>query len=815
MTTRKALRDLWERKLRTALVVLSIAVGVFGITAIGLFADQVQRGATDAVLRSNPPDLAIPTTPIGDGTRDELAQLANVARVDGQTVGTARWRPPGRGDREHPIELIGLARFDDPAALDRPTLVRGLGQEQPSAWPAAGEIVFELGARRLYNLQPGAMVTLLDPERGEHRLRVAGFAEKPGVASAQVTGQATAWVRRDDARAILKLDGDNRVLVQLRDRSTAQVREQTDQRVRQRLADAGATLGDSTIRDPERFEGQDLFESLRAVSALFALVGAFASGLLVINTITTIVVEQRGQIGAMKAVGATTGHVLRLYVALAVLYGVLGTALGLVGALGFNTLGAVLRGLAFDKEPTLPVPSREALALGVVVGVGVAAVAALLPAWRGARTTIQEAISTYGLAADFGATPWDRLLSRLTALPQAAKLASRNLFRQPSRALLTVVGLTVATAATLAALAALLALGRSFDAASRALRADLVFHFQPPVPTRAVEAALEQVAELDQAELWLVSRARLAGTRTTVPVKGLPPASDLLDRGMLRAGQWLDPQRPDAVLITRRLAERRQLAPGDRLPVEVGDRQETWTVAGVVGGAGGDAQAPDGAIYAPLAAVRELLDLREALGNTLYVRVADGPAAAGLAPADVVRPEHAERKRRVDATADALGDALAERGLSSTTVRLYDEARGNQQAVFAIGLLLGMVLLVVATVGALGLFSTLTMNVLERRREIGVMRSLGASTGVLLATYLLEGILLGLLGWLLGAALGGPAGERLVALLSERLIPLDYHLPRGTLVLTLALVLGVTFLASLGPALAAARMRIADILRYG
>jgi putative ABC transport system permease protein len=814
MTLRKALRDLLERKLRTLLVVLSIAVGVFGISAISLFADQLQRGATEAITRSNPPDLAIPTTPINEATRAQLAALDNVARVDGRTVGIARWRPPNRGDREQPIELIGMARFDDPDALDQPSLARGLGQERPSAWPAAGEIVFELGSRRLYDLQPGQEVTLLDPERGEHRLRVAGFAEKPGVASAQVTGQATAWLPRDDARAILRLDGDNRVLVRLRDRSTSQVREATDQRVRQRLVEAGATLGDSVIRDPERFEGQDLFESLRAVSALFALVGAFASGLLVINTIATIVVEQRGQIGALKAVGATTGQLLRLYVLLAALYGVLGTVLGLFGALAFNALGAVLRGLAFDKEPTLPAPSREALVLGVAVGVGVAAVAALLPAWRGARTTIHEAISSYGLAADFGNAPWDRVLSRLTLLPQAAKLASRNLFRQPSRALLTILGLTVATAATVAALAALLALGRSFEAASRVLRADLTFRFETPVPTGAVERALDTVQGLDQAELWLASQVRLQGTRTTVPVKGLPPTSDVLDRAMLRAGQWLDPQRADAVLVTRRLAERRRLAPGDSLTVEVGDRTATWTVAGIVGGAGGDAQAPDGAIYAPLAAVRTLLGLPDDRGNVLYVRVTAGPAATGLAPSEVPLPAHREQKERVDQTADALGDALAEAGLASTPVRLYDEARGNQQAVFAIGLLLGMVLLVVATVGALGLFSTLTMNVVERRREIGVMRALGASTGVLLWTYLLEGALLGLLGWLLGAVLGGPAGERLVVLLSERLIPLDYRLPRSVLALTLALVLAVTLVASLGPALAAARMRIADILRY-
>jgi ABC-type lipoprotein release transport system permease subunit len=106
------------------------------------------------------------------------------------------------------------------------------------------------------------------------------------------------------------------------------------------------------------------------------------------------------------------------------------------------------------------------------------------------------------------------------------------------------------------------------------------------------------------------------------------------------------------------------------------------------------------------------------------------------------------------------------------------------------------------------------MNVMERRREIGVMRSIGAPTGTLLWTYLLEGLLLGLLGWAIGFAAGGPASERLVALLNERLIPVEYDLPQALIAATLLLVALVAFFSSIGPALAAARMRVADILRY-
>jgi putative ABC transport system permease protein len=107
------------------------------------------------------------------------------------------------------------------------------------------------------------------------------------------------------------------------------------------------------------------------------------------------------------------------------------------------------------------------------------------------------------------------------------------------------------------------------------------------------------------------------------------------------------------------------------------------------------------------------------------------------------------------------------------------------------------------------------MNVLERRREIGVMRTLGASTGTILWVFLLEGLLLGLLGWGLGAVLGGPSGRLLVEFLSDKLLAMEYVPAPESLVVTLIAILGVAFVSSIGPALAAARMRIAEILRYG
>jgi putative ABC transport system permease protein len=201
-------------------------------------------------------------------------------------------------------------------------------------------------------------------------------------------------------------------------------------------------------------------------------------------------------------------------------------------------------------------------------------------------------------------------------------------------------------------------------------------------------------------------------------------------------------------------------------------------------------------VYAPYEAVRTLVDYPENRGNQLYVRLADRTRA------------------RVDGQARALSDALADAGLGNVTVKLYEQQENNDRVFVGFVLLFSVMIVIVAVVGGLGLFSTLTMNVAERRREIGVLRSVGAPTRTLLAAFLLEGVLLGLLGWGLGVILGAPASRLLVEFLGDRLIPLEYALPAAGVRDTLLATLAVALAASLGPALLATRIRVAEILRY-
>ncbi len=787
MILKKAWRDLSARKLRTLLVVLSVAVGVFGVSAIKILGDQFERAAAAQFATSNPPDLTVDSTVVNTEQRAKLRELENVKTVEGRIASTARWKPKG-GDRKESIAIQGVANFAQEATLDRVRIVRGKA-------PGAGEILFEKGSRQKFDLKIGQEVTLYSADR-EQKYTISGFGENPNVTSAAAVGFASAWLTRDEAEKLLQLGGTNRTLIKLTNTGTANVRTDTEKRVRESLEGNDVTVLASQVRDPSTLPGKDMLDSLRALLLVFALLGAFASGLLVANTISTIILEQRGQIGSMKAVGGTTGQVMRVYLALALLYGALGTALGLAAGIGFNFLASGLRAAALDEEPAPVTITSEAVALAVGIGIGVCLLAAIIPSWLGARCSIREAMVSYGLAARFGHSPWDRLVARLTMLPQASILAARNVFRQPNRALFTIVGLSIATALILAVLAALGSLSVRLEDARAAVKADVIVAFEALAGRDAVETALKDTSGIDRRELWIVTSAKSDGK--TIAVTGLPQDTTIFNRDLIQSGgRWLKADRTDEVIITQRLAARRGLKVEDKIELQNGSHdKQTWTIVGIVPGAGADALAPDGAAYAVRAAVRALADFPEGQGTHEYIRLT----------------EHGQAQ--VDSKATAISDALADAGLANTPIKLYEQDESNQRTFAVFILIFLLMILIVSVVGALGLFSTLTMNVMERRREIGVMRSVGASTGTVLWTFLMEGLLLGTLGWALGAVFGGPAGEALVTFLSDKLFAMEYVAAPESLVVTLVGILGVAFVSSIGPALAAARMPIAEILRY-
>ena len=167
---------------------------------------------------------------------------------------------------------------------------------------------------------------------------------------------------------------------------------------------------------------------------------------------------------------------------------------------------------------------------------------------------------------------------------------------------------------------------------------------------------------------------------------------------------------------------------------------------------------------------------------------------------------------QVDDVIDEIDEVLLSNGIAVTQVNLVEVEEDLADLIALFGLIFESAAIVMAAVGAIGLLSTLSMSVFERLREIGVMRSIGASSFTVASQFLTEGMLVGMSAWIVAAPLSYLLAQGLITSLDITIEGLGYE--PIALVIGLIGMIVITALASLGPSLGAARRTVSEILRY-
>ncbi len=121
---------------------------------------------------------------------------------------------------------------------------------------------------------------------------------------------------------------------------------------------------------------------------------------------------------------------------------------------------------------------------------------------------------------------------------------------------------------------------------------------------------------------------------------------------------------------------------------------------------------------------------------------------------------------------------------------------------------------VIALIGALSLYTTLTSSVMERQREIGIWRAMGARGRQVAGVFWVEGMALGVIAWVTGVVISIPLAYGFLQLLGLLLLHASFTFDPRLLVIMLVVILVIALLASCGPMVRAARVRIVDLLRY-
>ena len=454
--------------------------------------------------------------------------------------------------------------------------------------------------------------------------------------------------------------------------------------------------------------------------------------------------EQVKQVGIMKTLGATRAQVAGVYLAqvgvLAAVALVIGVPLGLLVGKGYADFSASILNTDVSQAPF---PVWVVLA-EIVVGLVLPLLVALGPVRRAAGISVREAL------ADESAPParvrrLDAWLARWRGLPRPLALTLRSTLARRSRLALSVGLLATGGAVFMAAMNVAEDWRRSVNDDFDHRGYDLMVSLEAPCSLEHARALLAAVPGVERFEAWPGVNAYLVGANgvatVTTALVGPEPGSAILSPRLL-AGHGLAADDPYGAVVNQSVVSRLgRLGLGDSVRVRLHGRNVAFRVAGIA-----RELVPMPVIYAPRAAVL----------------AATGQSPDSTRSLRVVTHEHGDAAQR--AVAQGIETECAQRGIAVAGIQRMQDARQSILDHLVIILsILTLASLVVVFVGAIGLTTTLTLSVIQRTRELGVMSALGATPTTLALQVWVEAMLVAGWSWLVALALTLPISAALEA----------------------------------------------------
>jgi putative ABC transport system permease protein len=781
----KVKRDLVSNKSRTLLVVITIAVGVFAFGSV-----FITRGGLLTNLRSqytaskaSSINLFIPT--FDEGVVRYVKTLSDVEEAQGRSVKNIKLTTK---EKTYDINLYAYRNFNE--------IKLNLPKPESGIWPPPkGEISIEKATADYASLSTGDEVIVELPNGKKRNLRIGGIVYESSAPPPAFTGLLTGYATFPTFRLLGLSDSYNRLDVKPASNivTTADA-ESIASNITDALEDKGIFVTGSLVFKPNTSPGEDPSNAFTAILVSIGVFSLFLSALLVINTISAVMASQRSQIGIMKAIGGTRKQIIGLYLLLVFCYGLLSLVIAIPIAviLGYGFLKTVTDFINLKIEyfgvPFIVLISMTIAALGLPI------LAALVPIYNGSKLPVRDALYlTPTLTSDWLT---EKVLSRLTFLSRPLLLSFRNIFRKRGRLVLTVGTLTLGGMLFISVINVrsgmrleLVRLLQLFDF-SVSFSLDKAYELDV-LKKRALE--VPHVVDIEGRNF--VSAKTIANTNkdeTNFSIVGVPLNSKFITPTVLD-GRWITEQDKNALVVSSALVRKDPtLTVGREITTEIKNQEYTWNIIGVYSSSGD-------------------VDAFSSFPTVASIKDEPNKASILLIKTD---PNTAQIQDRI---ATELDDTFNRAGIEIAGIQKRHELESSISSSFdfLIGFLLTMAFLV-AIVGGLGLAGTMGLTVMERTREIGVMRSIGATNGAIRTIFIAEALFLAILSWMLAIplstlftilfdfALGNAFFERVLVFTFEF----------GGVIVWLILLISIASIASFLPARNASRMSIRDTLAY-
>lgn len=790
--------DIWHNKTRTLLAVLSIAAGVFAVGSIFGMSEMLLSNMDNSHRAVLPTHINAGLNQAVD--RETLLSLKEIPGVENvepyNSVALLYKLHPEDEWRQAVIQM----RDNYEAQKYELLQLRG------GHWPRTkNEVAVERMAAQFLNIGIGDSVIFKINEK-ERILPITGYIRHPFVPPPQFQDLAFFFMSAEGMERLgIPAGKFTSFYVRVTPYSSDYAKEVATA-IKDKLAKQNISVGGFSYEDPNKHWGRTYFDAITQVQQLLAIICVVISAILVFNTISNLITQQTNQIGILKAIGGRTPSIVGMYLVSAFVYGALAFIIALpLGAIVAYNLTKVFLNLFNIDFDTFQI-SRNAVILQALSAILAPLLAGLPPILQGASITVRQAIASYGLGGEYRTGWLDRLVESIGArlLPSHYATALGNMFRHKGRLIMTQLVLITAGAAFLMVMSLNSSLALTLDNYYGRMRYDTTLNFDNMERADKVTLIANTVPGVDKIEVRFMQEVNLfvAGQQVKEAgfssyVRGIPAGSDFYEP-LIVAGRWLNPEDGRALVIPRQTAKDNHIRVGDTVTLDMGTLgKDQWQIIGLyepvfVGGFSSTT------LFAP---ADELIKISKKYNQASSI---------------VVRTTAHDQMFTTELTR-SLKEAYEQHSLRVSFSQTQADARATNEWQF--GLVTSMLLalsIIVALVGAIALMGALSIGVIERTKEIGVLRAIGARSSTILGIFMMEGILQGLMSWMIAIPLSFLVSPIAASQLGHVMFgaTLDYQYSWSAVVVWLLIVVLVSVFASIMPARGATRISVRDSLAY-
>ncbi|MEM7801069.1 MAG: FtsX-like permease family protein [Chloroflexota bacterium] len=783
-----------QNKGRSGLVVLSIVLGVFAIGLTMGARSILMQGMSTSYTESDPPAFWIGTAePFGPDFVERVINDPAVENASGRRQIELRYLNPNGSWQD--MRLYTL----EPAADQQ---VSRIVVEEGTWPPQKGQLFIERHGIGMVGLEQGETLILEAANGIERELTIVGTTHDVVQFASGLSGLVYGYVNVDTLDSFdlpqPHLYSELHVTLAENQLDPAHI-EAVLAHVEDLIEESGMTVTYiNQSPTPGEHGAQPVVNSIGQLLVFLGILTLVLATFLISNTMSALMARQIKEIGIMKTVGASRWQLIGMFLLIPATYGGLALLFALpLAVIGARFLAVFVLGIVNFDAASLALPIWL---WGLQIGLGmlVPLVAGLLPIMTASNTSVREAVDNMVIKSG----NQDGLISRLfllvvdrwLQLSRPLIISLQNTFRRRGRLIFTLIALTLGSAIFMAVSTLQRSTNQTLSEIAAFRNHDLQITLQYPERTQAIAQLLTTLPEVDAIEGWVGSGARVVQEGVdgiTLGVTAIPADSDLIAPTLV-AGRWLDPAGSHEVVVNADLLRfLPDLSVGETLRLDIEGKESDWLVVGIING--------------QLDGERVYLDYHSYVERFGGIGKAEEMVIQGSGILSQV-----ELALLVEET---LRDANIAVNSIVTTARLQDGIRFQFGIV---NMLLTVMSILITAVGGFGLAGTMGMNVMERMREIGVLRSIGADTRAILQIVVIEGVVIGLISWSIGGLLSYPIGRFLSTTIGVTLIeaPLSHSFSYQGVGLWFVVVVFLSAAASAFPAYRAAQLEVREALAH-